>query len=54
MKEDWIRKHLSKLDTFKSVTPDVMHSGVLWVPADIIVKPLQIIFERSWHLEKVS
>lgn len=47
VKEDQIRKHLSKLDAFKSVRPDVMHSGVLWVPADIIVKPLQIIFERS-------
>ncbi|PKU30465.1 rna-directed dna polymerase from mobile element hypothetical protein [Limosa lapponica baueri] len=45
--EDWVRDHLSKLDTPKYMGPDGIHPRVLRELADIIVKLLSIIFERS-------
>lgn len=46
--EDQVREYLSKLDTLKSMGPNVLHSQVLRKLADAIPRTLWIIFEQSW------
>ncbi|KAK4832422.1 hypothetical protein QYF61_023101 [Mycteria americana] len=46
--EDQANKHLNKLDIHKSMRPDGMYPQVLRELADVIARPLFIIFERSW------
>ena len=53
MEEDPVRQYLSKLDPHKSMGPDGMHPRVLRDLADIIVRSLLIVFERSWQLGEV-
>ncbi|GAB0183716.1 mitochondrial enolase superfamily member 1 [Grus japonensis] len=53
VEEDLVRQYLSKLDPHKSTGPDGMHPQVLKELADVIVRPLLIIFERSWQLGEV-
>ncbi|GAB0181731.1 mitochondrial enolase superfamily member 1 [Grus japonensis] len=53
VEEDWIREHLGKLDTHKSMGPDGMHLQVLRELADVIARLLSIIFERSWRTGEV-
>lgn len=43
--KDWVREHLDSLDTHKSMGPYKMHPRRLKKPADVIAKPLSLIFE---------
>lgn len=43
-----IRKYLGKLDTPKSLIPDVLHPQMLRELADVIMRSLSINFNWSW------
>jgi len=51
--KDQVREYLSKLDICKSMGLDGMHQEVLRELVDVIVRPLSIIFDRTWWLGKV-
>jgi len=45
VERDWVREHLSKLDTQKFMDPNGMHPRVLRELEHVIAEPLSVIFE---------
>ena len=45
--KDWICDHLRKLNIHRSVGSDEMSPGILRALADVVSKPLLMIFEKS-------
>ena len=54
VQEDQIREYVSKLDIPKSLGPDGMQPRVLRELADVIARPLSIIFYQSLKLGEVA
>ncbi|KFP51828.1 RNA-directed DNA polymerase from mobile element jockey, partial [Cathartes aura] len=53
VEEERVRNHLTHLDIHKPMGSDGTHLRVLKELANVTVRLLSIIFERSWQLEEV-
>ncbi|KFW08813.1 hypothetical protein N326_06485, partial [Eurypyga helias] len=53
VRENQIQEHLRNLKVHKSMGPNEIHLQVLKELADEVVKPLSIIFEKSWQTGEV-
>ncbi|KFQ41921.1 RNA-directed DNA polymerase from mobile element jockey, partial [Nestor notabilis] len=51
--EDEVRDHLNNLNVHKSMGPDEIHPWLLKELANEVVRPLSVIFERSWQSGEV-
>ena len=54
VEEDQVKEYLSKLDTHKPMDPDGMQPQVLRELADVIARPLSIIFYQSLKTKEVA